>query len=576
MRSDLSRLLNPLMTSFGYKCQKSLDAVPARAMEHQDDITSLIGSIYATAVDTEGFAALLELADTRLNNDTHRRRFEALRSNFETHVVRAEALIGALPKTGLSQENPNDPCPRFDLDRRLHVISPNPAAQDLLGLCDGAPLDTLELTTDTLRAIKRFATGQSDHAPVLRLTRKDTGKPMLLRCQTRGGRETVQCFGVDIPWHDGASSEMRALYELTASENEVLGLLVEGHSPQEVAEVRDRSIETIRQQIKAMFRKTGTTGTLELLHLGRVVCVSSAQIEDTTRAQDQNHALRLPDGRSMSYRDIGSPTGRPIIFLHGCLGGNRLPKAAEAKLSRLGLRWIAPARPWHGSSDGWPALVSDPSRYGEDLRTLADRLDLKDITLVGYDAGAALACCAAGGLGARLRRVIALAITPPMQSMRDFAAAPTQQRILALAAKTSVPFLRYLSIVGDRKLRLEGREAFADTVFRNAPADLRACCDPEVLDLMWEGHFFHVAQGNDSFINDCRLIASDWSAKAKLMCAPLHLVHGGADQIVPLSRARSFAQSFGASLTVIEHAGHSLPFSHWLDVLHAVTEDGPE
>lgn len=31
-------------------------------MEPQDDITSLIGSVYATAVDSSGFAELLEMA----------------------------------------------------------------------------------------------------------------------------------------------------------------------------------------------------------------------------------------------------------------------------------------------------------------------------------------------------------------------------------------------------------------------------------------------------------------------------------------------------------------------------------
>ncbi len=162
--------------------------------EQQDDITSLIGSVYATAVDSSGFAELLELA------------------------------------------------------------------------------------VDEIGAIRHFLRGESSYAPVLRLIRQDCGKPLLLRCGKCAKTEVLLCFGVDIPWHEREADAMRALYGLTRSENAVLGLLVEGHSPQETASLRSRSVETIRQQIKAMIAKTETAGLQDLLHLSRVVCVTSAQV----------------------------------------------------------------------------------------------------------------------------------------------------------------------------------------------------------------------------------------------------------------------------------------------------------
>ncbi|EBA18747.1 transcriptional regulator, LuxR family/hydrolase, alpha/beta fold family protein [Roseobacter sp. SK209-2-6] len=539
-------------------------------MKEQDDFTSLVGSIYATAVDPSGFAELLALADSRLAEDSSRRRFEALLSDFEDHVLRAEALLAALPEAGQQAHDGAEHCPRFRINRQGRIFAPNLLACELLGLVEGQSLDRLELSADTLGAVQRFSRGQSQHAPVLRLMRRDTGKPILLRCEALEDGEGVQCLAVDIPWHAGAEMAMRALYGLTPSENAVLGLLVEGHSPQEAAHLRGRSVETIRQQIKAIFVKTHTSGLQDLLHLGRVVSVSSPQLDRATAVAGQTSELRLPDGRVLSYRQIGDPSGRPVIFLHGCLGGNQLPRAAEVELYRLGLRWIAPARPWHGGSCGWPGLLSHPENYGEDLAALADHLDLNEVTLVGYDAGAILACCAGEKLGSRLHKTFALAITPPMCSLRDFAAAPTQQRILALAARTSLPLLRYLSILGDRKLRLEGQSAFAQTVFRDAPADLEACRDPEVLELMWQGHFFHVGAGNDSFINDCRLIASEWRPRVTEHPAPLVFLHGREDRIVPLPRARSFAEELKANLIVVKGAGHSLPFSHWQAVLAAL------
>ena len=541
-------------------------------MEQQDDITSLIGSVYATAVDSSGFAELLELADTRLSDETKRRRFDELRSDFELHVTRAETLLAALPPVAHSGSDQQDLRPRFSIDRQCHIVAPNPVAQDLLGLHPGQFLGSLDLAVDEIGAIRRFLRGESSYAPVLRLIRQDCGKPLLLRCEKCATTEVLHCFGVDIPWHERAADAMRALYGLTRSENAVLGLLVEGHSPQETASLRSRSVETIRQQIKAMIAKTEAAGLQDLLHLSRVVCVTSAQVLADRPEQSKSSELRLPDGRLMSFRQSGDPNGHPVIFLHGCLGGSRLPRSAETELRKQGLRWIAPARPWHGSSTGWPELLSDPARYGNDLSALSDHLNLSEVTLVGYDAGAVLACCAGISLGTRLRHTLALSITPPMRSLRDFATAPTQQRILALAARTSVPLLRYLAILGDRKLRKDGPDAFAETVFRDAPADLEACRDREVLDLMWQGHFFHVASGNDSFINDCRLIASDWGDAARPGSAPIRFLHGAADQIVPLSRAQSFAKEMGSNLTIVKNAGHSLPFSHWPELLDALRE----
>jgi pimeloyl-ACP methyl ester carboxylesterase/DNA-binding CsgD family transcriptional regulator len=541
-------------------------------MERQDDFTSLIGSIYATVVDTSDFAELLELADKRLSDDANRSRFDKLRSDFEHHVTKAETLMAALPSVSQTGLDHQDLRPRFSIDLQCRIVAPNLVAQDLLGLRPGQILDSLDLTVDEIGAIRRFLVGESSYAPVFRLPRQDSGKPFLLRCEKCVETEVLQCFGVDVPWHDRAAGAMRGLYGLTRSENAVLGLLVEGHSPQEAASLRSRSVETIRQQIKAIVAKTETAGLQDLLHLSRVVCVTSAQMLVDRHEQVKGCELSLPDGRSMSFLQSGDPNGRPVIFLHGCLGGTHLPRAAETELRKQGLRWIAPARPWHGSSTGWPELLSDPARYGEDLSALTDHLNLSEVILVGYDAGAVLACCAGEALGKRLRHVLALSITPPMRYLRDFATAPTHQRIHALAARTSVPLLRYLAILGDRKLRKDGPGAFAETVFRDAPADLEACRDPEVLDLLWQGHFFHVASGNDSFINDCRLIASDWGNAAKPGTAPLRFLHGAADKIIPLSRAQRFAKEMDSDLTVVKNAGHSLPFSHWSELLDALLE----
>ncbi len=530
--------------------------------------SSLIETVYDSALDHGSFGALLDVAEQTLSDGTEFHRLADMRHTIERHVARAERLLCALPCQA-NDPQPENPRAAFILSADGCISEPNALAQALFGVRQGQPLADLDLNPDQHRALMEYAGGHSAHAPMLRLPRKDTGKPFLLRSERGAAPGSLVLVAVDVPWHEKANQAARVLYGLTPSEAAVLGLLVEGHSPQDVSALRNRSVETIRQQIRAMLAKTEAAGIYDLVHIGRALAQTSLMPQSRERVERTDQKLVLSDRRLLSYEEAGDCTGTAVIFLHGCLGGRRLPRQAEAALRALSIRWIAPARPWHGETSGNPSLLQDPSSYATDISALADHLGLKSFTLVGFDAGAIYATCAADQLDDRLRRVVLLSAPPPMRSIRDFAAAPRQQRVLASAARLSLPLLRYLSVLGDRKLRKEGQSAFSKTVFGAAETDRQACQNPEVLELMWKGHFFHVAAGNDSFINDCRLIAADWTAGHENAERPysLEMLHGVQNEILPISRASKFAMQTGAQLIPVEGAGHILPFSHWQVVL---------
>lgn len=57
------------------------------------------------------------------------------------------------------------------------------------------------------------------------------------------------------------------IFELTSAETAVADSIVNGHSVADVADQRGSSVETVRKQLKAIFRKTGAGSQLELLRL---------------------------------------------------------------------------------------------------------------------------------------------------------------------------------------------------------------------------------------------------------------------------------------------------------------------
>jgi haloalkane dehalogenase len=91
----------------------------------------------------------------------------------------------------------------------------------------------------------------------------------------------------------------------------------------------------------------------------------------------------------MAYVEAGPPDGAPVLLLHGEPSWSFLYRKVIAVLADAGLRAIAPDLIGFGRSDK-PAEVADHSyaKHVEWVRQFAfDRLDLRDVTLVGQDWG---------------------------------------------------------------------------------------------------------------------------------------------------------------------------------------------
>lgn len=54
-----------------------------------------------------------------------------------------------------------------------------------------------------------------------------------------------------------ACERLTKIYQLTGTEKHIAYLIAIGHSPQEIAEIRERSVETVRTQIKHLMHKLG-------------------------------------------------------------------------------------------------------------------------------------------------------------------------------------------------------------------------------------------------------------------------------------------------------------------------------
>jgi pimeloyl-ACP methyl ester carboxylesterase len=126
--------------------------------------------------------------------------------------------------------------------------------------------------------------------------------------------------------------------------------------------------------------------------------------------------LTLSDGRNLSFSDIGTSENGVWIHCHGIPGSRNELSHLEQTLVNAKVRVIVPDRPGYGRSGSHSNYGFDA--HAEDIRQLADYLQLGRFRLSGFSGGGVFAMAAAAVLGERIEQ-LALAATPAVPLMDD-------------------------------------------------------------------------------------------------------------------------------------------------------------
>ncbi len=273
-------------------------------------------------------------------------------------------------------------------------------------------------------------------------------------------------------------------------------------------------------------------------------------METTPRIDDR---IALPDGRWLAYAEFGDPDGRPVLFLHGTPGYRRNPWATDAGFRSAGVRLIAPDRPGVGRSTPQPRrrLLDWP----DDIRHLADALELERFGLVGFSNGGPHAAACAYKLGPRVSATALVAPLPPLDApgaVRQLGV-PGWYYPLARRAPWALRVL-YAGLVA--LARRDPRRAERLLLGGMSQADQRLFGRPELA-----GRFGAdlAGAGSRGVVDDERLMPLPWGFAPEQVTGPVRLWLGEHDQLVPprvwLERPGRFPD---CETTVVPGAGHFL------------------
>jgi pimeloyl-ACP methyl ester carboxylesterase len=268
--------------------------------------------------------------------------------------------------------------------------------------------------------------------------------------------------------------------------------------------------------------------------------------------------VHTPDGRALSYLEVGDPSGPLVLHNHGGpssrLEALLLADCASANRIRL----VCVDRPGMGQSD--PQQHRSYSGWADDLTAVADALGYHDFGVTGWSEGGPWALAAAAYIDpARLRHVSSIA-PGSYGAFGDNSAAQHLSKVDALGGSLALHFtpgfrLMYAVLgISARRFPTSFLKQLRGTV---SDYDRQILLRPQVAGGFAAACAECFAHGSAGLVRDAELLYRRWAFDVRRIERPVHIWQGLDDRLVPDPINEAVADAMpGAVWHPVAGAGH--------------------
>jgi pimeloyl-ACP methyl ester carboxylesterase len=269
-------------------------------------------------------------------------------------------------------------------------------------------------------------------------------------------------------------------------------------------------------------------------------------VRETEVSPGGGRVLHVYDTGPAQARTAGAQDARlPVFWLHGTPNIGPPPAPLFPAAAENGVRWVSYDRPGYGGSS--PGPDRDVASGAADVAAIADALGFGRFGVLGHSGGGPYALACAALLPDRVVGAVSMSGRAPYPAEGlDWLAGMRPGSAAELDAT------------------LAGRDALADLLASDddfdpemfTPADHAALAG----DWKWVGTVVGPAleQGTDGLVDDAVASVRPWGFDPAAITAPVLLVHGTADRVMPSAHSEWLARRIGgrAELVLVKDAGH--------------------
>lgn len=260
--------------------------------------------------------------------------------------------------------------------------------------------------------------------------------------------------------------------------------------------------------------------------------------------------LMVSGGRTLAYTDIGEPGWPCVLFFHGGPSSRLRLAHLEPQFLAERIRIVSPDRPGYGRSTPQPGrLMTD---WPADVAALADALAIPRFIAAGHSSGGPYAVACAALLPGRVSAAIVLG------GVTDMAWPGAWEGY----ARTEAELMR----VPDEKAAMtwcveqfgaDGSGFFAASGFVFPEPDRQLYEDENVVPFLTAARAEAFRQGVMGYAQDVFIQGRPWPFDPGKILAPVHVVHGELDTLLPLAHSRHSSELIPSStLRVVPGHGH--------------------
>jgi pimeloyl-ACP methyl ester carboxylesterase/DNA-binding CsgD family transcriptional regulator len=518
-----------------------------------------------------------------------------LNAEFAAHFTRAAKFLEHL-------EDADSPPGRLDqiyktaaflVNRNLGFVEVNDAAKTLFSINRESALSDLPIDKNDLpkleAEISRVIRSNTSNPVVYRVENSGTGRSIVFQFQKicpDDGPPVVVAITSEINWPTEFDALLKSAFDLTATEAGIMRALAESQSLREIAASRDRSVETVRAQLRSVLSKTETHTQAELVRLTfSMMDIASYTMDAATRIETRStgfetletrpfRQVTLRDGRIMEYLVLGDPAGRPVVFLPQDYGLVRWPASAEAKARRDGIRVISIVRAGYGNSSPLPKKAHVGNTVAGDIADLLTDLGIEECPFLTLGPDSYHAFRFHDNFPNRVSAIIACAGTFPLENAEQYERMHKWHRFILAGARYTPHLLPFMVKAGFLLARKLGKRGFIHAIFGESDADVATFENSEV--------FEAIVCGSEVCLSDTFTAHKMFSAEvidqegsnwghlihAASAAIPVHYINGEHDPQVPIETLREMQQQYSdIRYTVYDDGGQLIFFLKWNDVL---------